>query len=114
MYIRLKHPDDTDWSAPPYEDWTPSQHAWDNAQPICLPTLSSTTLISSEDEKEDAQVSILDAWPSPPPSPIHSSTMCLPNVKLSRENPSKPWIFNTIGSPNYFCLLIPDPAMPCQ
>jgi len=35
-----------------------------------------------------------------------------PNIELSRENPSKPWIFNTIGSPDYFCLLIPDPAMP--
>jgi len=35
-----------------------------------------------------------------------------PNIKLSRENPGEPWIFNTIGSPNYFRLLIPDPAMP--
>ena len=40
--------------------------------------------------------------------------MCLPNIKLSRENPGKPWIFNTIGSPDFFCILIPDPAMPCH
>ena len=25
MYMSLKHSDDTDWSAPPYEDWIPSQ-----------------------------------------------------------------------------------------
>ena len=114
MYTRLKQPDDTDWSAPPYEDWTPSQHTWDNAQPPRLATPSSTTLVSSEGEDEDAQVSILDAWPSPPPSPIHSSAMHPPNIELSGENPSKPWIFNTIGSPDYFHLLIPDPAMPRQ
>jgi len=35
-----------------------------------------------------------------------------PNIELSGENPGEPWIFNTIGSPDYFCLLIPDPAMP--
>jgi len=40
--------------------------------------------------------------------------MCPPNIELSRENPGKPWIFNTIGSPDYFHLLIPDPAMLCQ
>jgi len=38
--------------------------------------------------------------------------MCSPNIKLSGENPGEPWIFNTIGSPDYFHLLIPDPAMP--
>jgi len=37
-----------------------------------------------------------------------------PNIELSGENPGKPWIFNTIGSPDYFYLLIPDPAMPRQ
>jgi len=111
MYTCLKQPDDTDWSAPPYEDWTPSQRTWDNAQPPCLATPSSTTLVSSEDEDEDAQVSILDAWPSPPPSPIHSSAMRPSNIKLSGENPGEPWIFNTIGSPDYFRLLIPDLAM---
>jgi len=36
MYNHLKQPDDTDWLAPPYEDWMPSQHTWDNAQPPCL------------------------------------------------------------------------------
>jgi len=114
MYTHLKQPDDTDWSAPPYEDWTPSQRTWDNAQPPHLTTPSSTTLVSSEDEDEDAQVGILDAWPSPPPSPIHGSAMHPPNIELSGENPGEPWIFNTIGSPDYFRLLIPDPAMPCQ
>ena len=112
MYNRLKRPDDTDWSAPPYEDWTPSQHIWDSAQPPRLATPSSTTLVSSEDENEDPQIGILDAWPSPPPSPIHGNSMCPPNIELSRENPSEPWIFNTIGSPDYFRLLIPDPTMP--
>jgi len=38
--------------------------------------------------------------------------MCPPNIELSGENPGKPWIFNTIGSPDYFRLLIPDPAIP--
>jgi len=114
MCMSLKQPDDTDWSVPPYKDWMPSQHTWDNVQPSCLTTLSSTTLVLSEDEEEDTQVSILDAWPSPPPSPIHSSAMCPPNIELSGENPGEPWIFNTIGSPDYFRLLIPDPAMPCQ
>ena len=40
--------------------------------------------------------------------------MCPPNIELSRENPGEPWIFNTIGSPDFFRILIPDPAMPCQ
>jgi len=114
MYTHLKRPDDTDWLAPPYEDWMPSQRTWDNAQPPCFATLSSTTLVSSEDEDEDARVSILDAWPSPPPSPIHGSAMRPPDIELSGENPGEPWIFNTIGSPDYFRLLIPDPAMPRQ
>jgi len=112
MYSQLKQLADTDWSAPPYEDWTPSQHTWDNAQPPRLATPSSTTLVSSEDEDEDPQIGVLDAWPSPPPSPIHSNGMRPPNIELSGENPREPWIFNTIGSPDYFRLLIPDPAMP--
>jgi len=112
MYLQLKQLADTDWSAPPYEDWMPSQRTWDNAQPPCLTTPSSTTLVSSEDEDEDPQIGILDAWPSPPPSPIHSNGMHPLNIKLSRENPRELWIFNTIGSPDYFRLLIPDPAMP--
>jgi len=112
MYSQLKRLADTDWSAPPYEDWTPSQRTWDNAQPPCLATPSSTTLVSSEDEDEDPQIGVLDAWPSPPPSPIHSNGMRPPNIELSGENPGEPWIFNTIGSPDYFRLLIPDPAMP--
>jgi len=112
MYSQLKRLADTDWSAPPYEDWTPSQHTWDNAQPPRLATLSSTTLVSSEDEDEDPQIGVLDAWPSPPPSPIHGNSMRPPNIELSGENPGEPWIFNTIGSPDYFRLLIPDPAMP--
>jgi len=112
MYSQLKRLADTNWSAPPYEDWTPSQRTWDNAQPPRLATLSSTTLVSSEDEDEDPQIGILDAWPSPPPSPIHGNSMHPPNIELSGENPGEPWIFNTIGSPDYFCLLIPDPAMP--
>jgi len=112
MYSQLKQLADTDWSAPPYEDWTPSQHTWDNAQPPHITTPSSTTLVSSEDEDEDPQIGILDTWPSPPPSLIHGNGMRPPNIKLSGENPSKPWIFNTIGSPDYFRLLIPDPTMP--
>ena len=58
MCISLKHPDDTDWSVPPYKDWIPSQCKWDETQPS---TTSSTTLVNSEDEEEDAQVGILDA-----------------------------------------------------
>jgi len=112
MYSQLKRLADTDWSAPPYEDWTPSQRTWDNAQPPCPATPSSTTLVSSEDEDEDPQIGVVDAWPSPPPSPIHGNGMHPPNIELSGENPGKPWIFNTIGPPDYFCLLIPDPAMP--
>jgi len=90
MYSQLKRLADTDWLAPPYEDWTPSQCTWDNAQPPRLATLSSTTLVSSEDEDEDPQIGVLDAWPSPPPSPIHSNSMRPPNIELSRENPGEP------------------------
>ena len=111
MCMSLRQPDDTDWLAPPYEDWTPSQCKWDEIQPS---TTTSTTLVNSKEEGEDAQVSFLDAWPSLPPSPIHGSSMCPPNIKLSGENPGEPWIFNTIGSPNFFHILIPDPAMPHQ
>jgi len=111
MYSQLKQLADTNWSAPPYKDWTPSQCIWDNAQPPRLATPSSTTLVSSEDEDEDPQIGVLDAWPSPL---IHGNSMCPPNIELSGENPGEPWIFNTIGSPNYFRLLIPDPAMPCE
>ena len=114
MYSQLKRLADTDWSAPPYKDWTPSQRTWDNTQPPRLATPSSNTLVSSEDEDEDPQIGVLDAWPSPPPSPIHGNGMCPPNIELSGENPGEPWIFNTIGSPNYFHLLIPDPTMPCE
>jgi len=112
MYSQLKRLADTDWSAPPYEDWTPSQRTWDNAQPPRLATPSSTTLVSSKDEDEDPQIGILDAWPSPPPSLIHGNGMRPPNIELSGENPGEPWIFNTIGSPDYFRLLISDPAIP--
>ena len=98
-------------TVPPYEDWVPSQRKWDETQPS---TTASTTLVNSEEEGEDAQVGFLDAWPSPPPSPIHGSSMCPPNIEPSRKNPSKPWIFNTIGSPDFFHILIPDPAMPRQ
>jgi len=113
MYSQLKRLADTNWSVPPYEDWTPSQCTWDNAQPPPRATnSSSTTLVSSEDKDEDPQIGVLDAWPSPPPSPIHSNGMHPPNIELSGENPGEPWIFNTIGSPDYFRLLIPDPAMP--
>ena len=111
MCMSLKHSDNTDWSVPPYEDWTPSQCKWDETQ---LSTTSSNALVNSKEEGEDIQVGVLDAWPSPPPSPIHGSSMCPPNIELSRENPGKPWIFNTIGSPDFFCILIPDPAMLCQ
>ena len=111
MCMSLRHPDDTDWLAPPYEDWTPSQCKWDETQPS---TTASTTLVDSKEEGEDTQVGFLDAWPSPPPSPIHGSSMRPPNIELSGENPGKPWIFNTIGSPDFFRILIPDPAMLCQ
>ena len=111
MCMSLRQPDDTDWLAPPYEDWMPSQRKWDETQ---LSTTASTTLVNSKEEGEDVQVSFLDTWPSPPPSPIHGSSMYPPNIELSRENPGEPWIFNTIGSPDFFCILIPDPAMLCQ
>jgi len=114
MYSQLKRLADTDWLVPPYEDWTPSQHTWDNAQPPRVTTPLSTTLVSSKDEDENPQIGVLDAWPSPPPSPIHGNSMRPPNIELSGENPGEPWIFNTIGSPDYFRLLIPDPAMPCE
>ena len=86
----------------------PFQCKWDETQ---LSTTTSTTLVDSKEEGEDTQVGFLDAWPSPPPSPIHGSSMHPPNIKLSRENPGKPWIFNTVGSPDFFHILIPDPAM---
>jgi len=35
-----------------------------------------------------------------------------PIEEFSGTHPGHPWEYNTIGSPNYFHLLIPDPAMP--
>ena len=58
MCMSLRQPDDTDWLVPPYEDWMPSQCKWDETQPS---TTTSTTLVNSEEEGEDAQVGFLDA-----------------------------------------------------
>ena len=113
--MKLKRPDNEDWTAPPYEDWTPSQRIWDRTKPSS--TSTSDTLVDSDYDGEDEdypRVGVLDAWPSPPPSPIHGNSMRPPTIELSGENPGEPWLFNTIGSPDYFRLLIPDPAMPRQ
>jgi len=95
----------------PYEDWMPSPHTWNDGVP-CLPTpLSDMTTL---DDKE-AQTSIANSWPSPPSPPLKGTDMQPPIKEFSGTHPGHPWEYNTIGSPNYFHLLIPDPAMPrCQ
>ena len=92
----------------PYEDWTPSPNTWNNGVP-CLPMPPSdmTTL-----EDEEAQTGIADAWPSPPSLPLKGNDMQPPIEEFSGAHPGHPWEYNTIGFPNYFRLLIPDPAMP--
>ena len=92
----------------PYEDWTPLPNTWNNSVPH-LPTPPSDTTTLADDE---AQVGIADAWPSPPLPPLKGTDMQPPIEEFSGAHPGRPWEYNTIGSPNYFCLLIPDPAMP--
>ena len=97
-----------EYKSKPYEDWTPSPHTWNNGVP-CLPTLPSdmTTL-----DKEEAQTGIANSWPLPPSLPLKGTDMQPPVEEFSGAHPGHPWEYNTIGSPNYFHLLIPDPAMP--
>jgi len=100
-----------EYRSEPYKDWTPSPHTWNNGVPH-LPTLppDTTTL-----DDEEAQTSIANGWPSPPSPPLKGTDMQPPIEEFSGAHPGHPWEYNTIGSPNYFCLLIPDPAMPrCQ
>jgi len=91
-----------------YEDWTPSPHTWNNGVP-CLPMPPSNTTTLDE---EEAQTGIANGWPLPPSPPLKGTDMQPPIEEFSGAHPGHPWEYNTIGSPNYFCLLIPDPAMP--
>jgi len=92
----------------PYKDWMPSPHTWNNGVPrLPMPPSDMTTL----DDKE-AQTGITDAWPLPPSLPLKGTDMQPPIEEFSGAHPGHPWEYNTIGSPNYFRLLIPDPAMP--
>jgi len=95
----------------PYEDWTPSPHTWNNGVPrLPTPPSDTTTL-----DDEEAQTGIANGWPSPPSPPLKGTDMQPPIEEFSGAHPGHPWEYNTIGSPNYFRLLIPDPAMPrCQ
>jgi len=93
----------------PYKDWTPSPHTWNNGVPhLPTPPSDATTLAD-----EEAQTGIANGWPSPPSPPLKGTDMQLPIEEFSGTHPGHPWVYNTIGSPNYFRLLIPDPAMPC-
>jgi len=92
----------------PYKDWTISPNTWNNGVPHLLtPPSDATTLADDE-----AQTGIADAWPSPPMPPLKGTDMQPPIEEFSSTHPGHPWEYNTIGSPNYFRLLIPDPAMP--
>jgi len=92
----------------PYEDWTPSPHTWNNGVPrLPMPPSDTTTL-----DDEEAQTGIANGWPSPPSPPLKGTDMQPPIEEFSGAHPGHPWEYNTIGSPNYFRLLIPDPAMP--
>ena len=95
----------------PYKDWTPLPHTWNNGVPH-LPTLPSDATTLAD---EEAHTSIANGWPSPPSLPLKGTDMQLPMEEFSGTHPGYPWEYNTIGSSNYFCLLIPDPAMArCQ
>ena len=94
----------------PYEDWMPSPHTWNNRVPR-LPTPPSDTTTLAD---EEAQTGIANGWPSPPSPPLKGTDMQPPIEEFSGTHPGHPWEYNTIGSPNYFRLLIPDPAMPCR
>ena len=92
----------------PYEDWMPSPHTWNNGVPrLPTPPSDMTTL-----DDEEAQTSIANGWPLPPSPPLKGTDMQLPIEEFSGAPPGHLWEYNTIGSPNYFRLLIPDPAMP--
>jgi len=98
-----------EYRSEPYEDWTPSPHTWNNGVPhLPTPPSNTTTL-----DDEEAQTSIANGWPSPPSLPLKGTDMQPPIEEFSGTHPGHPWEYNTIGSPNYFHLLIPDPAMPC-
>ena len=107
MALTMTHKSEAQQSEP-YEDWTPLPNTWNNRVP-CLPTPPSNTTTL---EDEEAQVGIADAWPSPPSLPLNSNDMQPPVEEFSGTHPGHPWEYNTIGSPNYFRILIPDPAMP--
>jgi len=99
-----------EYKSKPYEDWTPSPHTWNNGVP-CLPMPPSDTTTLDE---EEAQTGIANGWPSPPSPPLKGTDMQPPIEEFSGAHPGHPWKYNTIGSPNYFRLLIPDPVMPCR
>ena len=97
-----------EYRSEPYKDWTPSPHTWNNGVPrLPMPPSDTTTL-----DDEEAQTGIANGWPSPPSPPLKGTDMQPPIEEFSGTHPGHPWEYNTIGSPNYFCLLIPDPAMP--
>jgi len=100
-----------EYRSKPYEDWTPSPHTWNNGVPRLLTPPSDMTTL----DDEEAQTGIANGWPSPPSPPLKGTDMQPPIEEFSGAHPGHPWEYNTIGSPNYFRLLIPDPAMPhCQ
>jgi len=96
-----------EYCSKPYEDWMPSPHVWNNGVPR-LPTPPSDTTTLAD---EEAQTGIANGWPSPPSPPLKGTDMQPPIEEFSGAHPGHPWEYNTIGSPNYFRLLIPDPAM---
>jgi len=97
-----------EYRSEPYKDWTPSLHTWNNGVPHLLMPPSNTTTL----DDEEAQTSIANSWPSPPSPPLKGTDMQPPIEEFSGAHLGHPWEYNTIGSPNYFRLLIPDPAMP--
>ena len=107
MALTITHKPEVQHSEP-YEDWMPLPHTWNNGVPhLPTPPSDSTTLAD-----EEAQTGIADAWPWPPSPPLKGTNMQPPIEEFSGAYSGHPWEYNTIGSPNYFHLLIPDPAMP--
>jgi len=97
-----------EYHSEPYEDWMPSPHIWNNGVPHLLTPPSDATTLADE----EAHTGIANSWPLPPSLPLKGTDMQPPIEEFSGAHLGHPWEYNTIGSPNYFRLLIPDPAMP--
>ena len=70
---------------------------------------SDSTHLSGWDSNDDEEYNHL--WPSPPKTPIEGDDMHSLQIHVCGPHPGQGWDINSIGTKNYYRLLITDPSL---